>query len=81
MLKKSTLFAALIGTLFFAQVSRAEDECKADADCAEGKVCVLAVSPHVCKDPQPAGAPCKRDAVCASKKCDIPEGQEAGKCT
>ncbi len=60
--------------------SFAEDECKGDADCKDGKVCILALKPPVCKDPQPAGAPCKRDAVCASKKCEVPDGKEVGSC-
>jgi hypothetical protein len=34
----------------------------------------------LCTPPQAAGAACKRDVVCASKKCDIPAGQEVGVC-
>ena len=26
------------------------------------------------------GEPCKRDVVCASKKCDIPAGKDVGAC-
>jgi len=77
MLKSVILAAAMV--LVVSQVSFAE-ECKGDKDCQDGNVCILAVTPHVCKPPQPAGAPCKRDAVCASKKCDIPAGKDAGTC-
>lgn len=83
MLKKVLLSLAMAAAVSFAQVSFAADaknECEADKDCKDGKVCVLAVTPHVCKAPQAAGAPCKRDAVCASKKCDIPTGKDAGVC-
>jgi Dickkopf N-terminal cysteine-rich region len=58
----------------------AADECQADKDCTGGMVCILALSPHACKAPQAAGAACKRDAVCASNKCDIPAGKDAGIC-
>ena len=68
-------FACLSGTAF------AGDECKSDGDCKDGKLCIVAVNPHVCKPPQPAGAACKRDVVCASKKCDIPAGKDAGVCS
>jgi hypothetical protein len=51
-----------------------------DAVCKDGKLCLVALSPHVCKPPQPAGAACKRDVVCASKKCAIPVGKDAGSC-
>jgi hypothetical protein len=53
----------------------AEKECQADADCGKGLFCILAVSPHVCKAPQAAGAKCVRDAVCASGKCDMSKGK------
>ena len=59
---------------------QAAAECKSDGDCAAGTYCILALTPHVCKAPQEAGASCKRDVVCASKKCDIPAGKEAGVC-
>jgi len=68
-------FASLSGTAF------AGDECKSDGDCKDGKFCIVAVTPHVCKPPQPAGAACKRDVVCASKKCDIPAGKDSGVCS
>jgi hypothetical protein len=58
----------------------AAPECKSDSDCSAGTYCILALTPHVCKPPQEAGAVCKRDVVCASKKCDIPAGKEGGKC-
>ncbi|MEI6415064.1 MAG: Dickkopf N-terminal cysteine-rich domain-containing protein [Pseudomonadota bacterium] len=75
------LSVAMIASLsLFLQVSFAADECSADKDCKDGKVCVLALTPHVCKAPQAAGATCKRDVVCASKKCDIPAGKDAGTC-
>lgn len=60
--------------------SFAADQCKSDADCTGGNVCVLAADPHVCKAPQPTGASCKRDAVCASKTCEIPSGKDVGVC-
>ena len=63
-----------------SQMSFAADECKGDEDCKDGKVCILALKPPVCKEPQAAGAACKRDAVCASKKCEIPDGKDAGSC-
>jgi hypothetical protein len=73
------LFAVALVVALTAQVSFAE-ECQSDGDCKNGDVCILAVTPHVCKPPQAAGAPCKRDAVCISKKCDIPAGKDAGTC-
>lgn len=76
-LLSTTLFTALcLSSAAFA----AEDECKADADCKDGKLCILAATPHVCKAPQPAGEACKRDVVCQSKKCDIPAGKDVGVC-
>jgi len=56
------------------------EKCQKDADCAAGTFCILALTPHVCKAPQAAGASCKRDVVCASKKCDIPSGKDVGVC-
>ena len=79
-LKKLLLPAALLTTLFSAHTALAADECKSDGDCKDGKVCILALNPHVCKPPQPAGAACKRDVVCASKKCEIPAGKDVGAC-
>lgn len=83
MLKKLLATLAMMLAMSFTQVSfaaDAKDECQADKDCKDGKVCVLALNPHVCKAPQAAGAPCKRDAVCISKKCDIPSGKDVGVC-
>jgi Dickkopf N-terminal cysteine-rich region len=81
MIKKSLLSAAMIVSLsLFAQTSFAEDQCKEDKDCKNGEVCILALTPPVCKAPQAAGAACKRDVVCASKKCEIPAGKDAGVC-
>lgn len=58
----------------------ADKNCKADADCPSGNVCVLAANPPVCKPPQPAGSPCKRDVVCASNKCELSDGKDVGVC-
>ena len=80
MLRTFLLSTAMILSLSLISSAFAADECKTDADCKDGNVCILAVTPHVCKPPQAAGAPCKRDVVCASKKCDIPAGQEVGVC-
>jgi hypothetical protein len=77
----STALALTLG-LGFASLGdvQAAAECKSDGDCAPGTYCIVASTPHVCKAPQAAGATCKRDAVCASKKCEIPAGKEAGVC-
>jgi Dickkopf N-terminal cysteine-rich region len=80
MLKKLIVSATLLVGLALAQSAAAEDTCKADSDCKDGKVCILVAKPPVCKPPQPAGATCKRDVVCASKKCEIPAGKEVGAC-
>ena len=80
MLKKFLFPMAVIASLSLPVASFAAEECKNDADCQDGKVCILALTPPQCKPPQPAGEPCKRDVVCASKKCDIPSGKEAGVC-
>ena len=60
--------------------AQAAAECQKDGDCKEGTFCILAANPHVCKAPMEAGAVCKRDVVCASKKCDLPAGKEVGTC-
>lgn len=73
----STMAAA---AMLLSQAALAADACKEDKDCGPGKFCIVAVTPHVCKAPQPAGAPCKRDVVCASGKCDMPAGKDAGVC-
>lgn len=70
----------LVSQLSFA-ADAAKDECLADKDCKDGKLCILALTPHVCKPPMAAGAACKRDVVCISKKCDIPAGKDMGSCT
>jgi len=81
MLNKLLLsIAVIVSASLMSPLALAADECQGDKDCKDGNVCVLAVTPHVCKAPQAAGAACKRDAVCVSKKCDIPEGKEAGIC-
>jgi hypothetical protein len=80
MLGKFLLPMAVIASISLSQAAFAAEECKSDADCKDGKVCILALTPPVCKAPQPAGEPCKRDVVCASKKCDIPPGKDAGVC-
>jgi hypothetical protein len=84
MLKKLLLSMAMLGSMALSQVSfagdAAKDECQGDKDCKDGKVCILALTPHVCKAPQAAGAVCKRDAVCISKKCDIAAGKDVGVC-
>ena len=72
--------ALLLAALGVVQTAAAADECKSDADCKGGNVCILALTPHVCKPPQPAGAPCKGDVVCASKKCEMPSGKDVGMC-
>jgi len=80
MLKKIFVCVTFFSALGLAQASFAEDECTSDDGCKDGKVCILAVTPHVCKSPQATGAACKRDVVCASKKCEIPAGKEVGSC-
>ncbi|MBI4937447.1 MAG: hypothetical protein HY846_04405 [Nitrosomonadales bacterium] len=83
MFKKYLLPMAMIVALSLSQISfaaDAKDECQSDKDCKDGKLCILAANPHVCKAPQAAGAACKRDAVCISKKCDIPAGKDVGAC-
>ena len=72
--------AMIVSMSLFSQASFAAEECKDDKDCKEGNVCIMALTPHECKAPQAAGAPCKRDAVCESKKCDIPADKEVGAC-
>jgi len=81
MLKNRLLSMIMVVSLFsLPQVSFAENECKSDKDCKDNTVCVLAANPPVCKPPQPAGAACKRDAVCSSGKCDIPADKDVGSC-
>ena len=87
MIEKKKLLSAvgLILTCGFARLSSGEEEaatptCAADADCVVGQYCILALDPPVCKPPQPDGAACKRDVVCASSHCDIPADATAGVC-
>lgn len=81
MFNKLLLSTTLIVSMsLVSQMSFAADECTDDKDCKDGAVCIMALTPHICKAPQEAGAACKRDAVCASKKCEIPDGKEVGVC-
>lgn len=80
MVKKLVVPLAVFASMAWSQAYAADQECKTDKDCKEGQVCILVLTPPVCKPPQPAGQPCKRDVVCASKKCDIPAGKDAGVC-
>ncbi len=81
MFNKSLLSAAMILSLsLLSQASFAAEECKTDKDCKNGEICILALTPPVCKAPQAAGAACKRDVVCASNKCEIPAGKDVGVC-
>jgi hypothetical protein len=84
MIKKlfaSLAVASALGLVFSSMEDVAAAEaCKIDSDCKAGTYCIVALTPHVCKAPQEAGAPCKRDVVCASKKCDIPAGKDGGVC-
>ncbi|MFO1371409.1 MAG: Dickkopf N-terminal cysteine-rich domain-containing protein [Candidatus Competibacteraceae bacterium] len=80
MLKKFLFPMAVAVSMSLSQVAFAADQCKEDKDCKNSEVCILALTPPQCKPPQAAGAPCKRDVVCASKKCDIPAGKDVGVC-
>lgn len=84
MCKNILLSLAMIVATSLSQASfaadTAKDECHIDMDCKNGQVCILALTPHVCKAPQAAGEACKRDKVCASRECDIPAGKEVGAC-
>jgi len=88
MLRKLFVAALVIGAVGLARVvpltpsgeAQAAAECQKDEDCKAGTFCILALTPHVCKAPMESGAACKRDVVCASKKCEIPAGKEAGVC-
>jgi hypothetical protein len=66
--------------LFTSSLAFADIACAKDEDCKGTEVCILALKPPVCKPPQPAGKPCKRDKVCASGKCELPAGKDAGTC-
>lgn len=80
MLKKLLMPMAIAAALSLPLTALAANECKSDTDCKDGNVCILALTPPQCKPPQAAGEACKRDVVCASKKCDIPAGKEVGAC-
>ncbi len=80
MIKKMLLQMTVIVAATLPSLAFSADECKSDSDCKDGNVCILALTPPACKPPQPTGEPCKRDVVCASKKCDIPAGQDKGVC-
>ncbi|MEO5354557.1 MAG: hypothetical protein H7835_15245 [Magnetococcus sp. XQGC-1] len=80
MLKKLAVIAVaalLTGTAFAEDIKCGADPSKPDAECGAGTVCILAMSPPVCKAPLPAGQACKRDKVCASNKCEKPAGAKA----
>jgi len=73
--------AGVAASLFLlTSASHAAEECKSDADCKAGNICVFALTPHVCKPPQVPGSACVRDAGCVSKNCDIPAGKQVGIC-
>jgi hypothetical protein len=81
--RRSALGLALtwsLALLAWEEVEAATTECASDADCLAGEFCILALDPPICKPPQEDGAACRRDVVCASGRCDIPEGAEAGVC-
>lgn len=80
MLKKFGLPMMLVISASLGSMALADEGCKKDEDCKDGNVCILVMNPPVCKPPQAAGEPCKRDKVCASNKCEIPAGQEKGVC-
>jgi hypothetical protein len=88
MFKKSLLSVTMIvGIFVLAQASFADDiKCGAskadpDAECVASKtVCILAMTPAVCKAPLEKGKACKRDKVCASNKCEKAAGADKGVC-
>ena len=58
MLKKFLFPMAVIVSMSLAPAAFAADQqCKEDKDCKSGDVCILALTPPVCKPPQAAGAP------------------------
>ena len=76
-----TLIASMATlVLLTSSLAFADATCSKDEDCKGAEVCILALKPPVCKPPQPAGKPCKRDKVCASGKCELAGGKEAGTC-
>ncbi|MEO5364207.1 MAG: hypothetical protein H7838_11380 [Magnetococcus sp. DMHC-8] len=83
MLKKLVILAVatvLAGAAFADDVKCGADPAKPDAECGAGTVCILAMTPPVCKPPLPAGQACKRDKVCASNQCEKPAGADKGVC-
>jgi len=66
--------------LFSSSLAFADTACKKDEDCKGAEVCILVLKPPVCKPPQAAGKPCKRDKVCASNKCELSAGKDTGTC-
>lgn len=79
MLKKFVLPLTVMAAMAFSSAALA-NECNADGDCKDGMICSTMATPHVCKPPKATGEVCKRDAACASKKCEIPAGSDAGVC-
>ena len=61
-------FAACDATTTKETLALADKECDAKI---KGEVCIIARTPPSCGKPGPAGAPCVRDKVCASGRCDI----------
>lgn len=80
MLKKLIMPMAVLATMACYSGAAMADECMADGDCKDGMICSTMASPHVCKPPKAAGEACKRDAACASKKCEMADGKDAGVC-
>ena len=71
-----TAAVTLTGTAFADDVKCGADPAKPDAECGTGTVCILAMTPPVCRPPLPAGQACKRDKVCASNNCEKPNGSK-----
>ena len=80
MSNKLLMALTLMGSVISSQMVFAEEMCESDKDCKDGNVCILVLTPPVCKPPQPAGEPCIRDLVCASKKCEMPDDGKPGVC-
>lgn len=77
MLKNLVLLSAAVtfaGAVFADDVKCGADPSKPDAECGPGTVCILVMNPPVCRPPLAAGQACKRDKICASNKCEKPEG-------
>lgn len=81
MIKKFALPLVAAAALFaFSGAAIAADECQKDADCKDGMICSTFAKPYSCKPPKASGETCKRDAACATKKCEKEAGQEVGTC-